>query len=130
MSWQDSRPMSPHLQIYKLPLTALLSVLHRATGAALLGALFLLVICLLALASGETNWLIMHKLLSSWLGILILIGFTFSLYYHLCNGLRHMIWDLGLSMDKQSLKTTGFIVLLASSFLTLLTWVTPYLFSS
>ncbi len=127
MSWQDSRPMSPHLQIYKLPLTALLSVLHRATGAALFVALFIMVIYLLALASGESNWLIIHNLLSSWFGLIILIGITFSLYYHLCNGIRHMIWDLGLSMDKQSLTTTGFIVLIMSLFLTFLTWVIPYI---
>lgn len=127
MPWQDQRPMSPHLQVYRLPLTALLSILHRATGAALFAALLLMVITLFTVATGEQNWLILHKLLSSWPGMIVLIGLTFSLYYHLCTGIRHMVWDMGLSMDKQSLKTTGFLVLFSSVLLTTMTWIIAYL---
>jgi len=127
MPWNDQRPMSPHLQIYRLPLTALLSVLHRATGAALFLAMLIMVLVLLALASGEQYWIIMHNILSSWFGLIILMAMTFSLYYHLCNGIRHMIWDLGLAMEKNSLKKSGLLVLFSSVFLTLITWLIAYL---
>jgi succinate dehydrogenase / fumarate reductase, cytochrome b subunit len=127
MAWQDQRPMSPHLQIYKLPLTAKLSILHRATGAALFFALFLMVMVLFALASGEQNWILMQNILSSWIGIVILIGMSFSLYYHLCNGIRHLFWDAGLFMEKQSLLKTGMFVIVSSIFLTVITWLIAYI---
>lgn len=126
MPWNDQRPMSPHLQIYRLPLTALLSVLHRATGAALFLAMLIMVLVLLALASGEQYWTVMHNILSSWFGLIVLIAMTFSLYYHLCTGIRHMIWDLGLAMEKHSLKKSGVLVLFSSVFLTLITWLIAY----
>ncbi|MBE9527011.1 MAG: succinate dehydrogenase, cytochrome b556 subunit [Proteobacteria bacterium] len=126
MPWNDQRPMSPHLQIYRLPLTALLSVLHRATGAALFLAMLIMVLVLLALASGEKYWTVMHNILSSWFGLIVLIAMTFSLYYHLCTGIRHMIWDLGLAMEKHSLKKSGVLVLFSSVFLTLITWLIAY----
>ena len=100
MAWNDQRPMSPHLQIYRLPLTALLSILHRATGAALFLAMLIMVAVLLALASGEQYWMLVQSFLSSWFGIVLLMGMTFSLYYHLCNGIRHIFWDLGFAMEK------------------------------
>ncbi len=127
MSWNDERPMSPHLQIYKLPLTALLSILHRATGAVLFLGLIIMVLALHYLATGEQHWIVIQQLLSSWLGLLILIGLTFSLYYHFCNGIRHLIWDLGALMCKQSLNKTGFTVLFLSIFLTTITWLIAYL---
>lgn len=127
MAWQDQRPMSPHLQIYKLPLTAKLSILHRMTGAALFIALFIMVIVLFALASGEQSWIYMQAILASWLGQLVLFGMTFSLYYHLCNGIRHLFWDAGLFMEKESLLKTGMIVIISSVLLTLITWLIPYI---
>lgn len=127
MPWNDQRPMSPHLQIYRLPLTALLSILHRATGAALFLAMLIMVLVLLALASGEQYWTMMQSILSSWFGLIILMVMTFSLYYHLCNGIRHMIWDLGLAMEKNSLKKSGVLVLFSSVFLSLITWIIAYL---
>ena len=127
MAWNDQRPMSPHLQVYRLPLTALLSVLHRATGAALFLAMFIMVAVLLALASGEQSWMLMQSILSHWFALLVLIGMTFSLYYHLCNGIRHMIWDMGLAMEKESLTKSGLLVLFSSVLLTLITWIIAYL---
>jgi len=127
MAWNDQRPMSPHLQIYRLPLTALLSVLHRATGAALFAGMLIMVMVLTALALGEQSWAVMHNILASWFGLLVLIGLTFSLYYHLCNGIRHMLWDIGYCLEKKSLTKTGLIVLISSLLLTLLTWLVPYL---
>ena len=123
MPWTDPRPISPHLQIYRMPITAVLSVLHRGTGAVLFLGLLLMIAVLASIASGEDNWLIMQEFLSSWLGYLILFGFTFSLYYHLCNGIRHLLWDIGKGLSVSSLHKSAIIVLLSSVILTLLTWI-------
>ena len=84
MSKNDSRPLSPHLQVYDLPVTAKLSVLHRGTGAALTAGMILLVIALVAAANGESSWNSMQAFLSSWFGYLVLFGFTVTLFYHFC----------------------------------------------
>lgn len=123
MSWDDKRPMSPHLQVYKLPLTAKLSILHRATGAALFIGLILMVWVLAAGASGATAWQSMHSFLSSWFGKLVLFGFTFSLYYHFCNGIRHLFWDIGKGLDLEDAHKSGIAVIIASIILTVLTWL-------
>lgn len=123
MSWDDKRPMSPHLQVYKLPLTAKLSILHRGTGAALFIGLILMVLVFTAGAAGATSWQTMHSFLASWLGKLILFGFTFSLYYHLCNGIRHLFWDIGKGLDLDDARRSAKVVIIASVILTLLTWL-------
>ncbi len=123
MSWDDKRPMSPHLQVYKLPLTAKLSILHRATGGVLFMGLLLMVWVLAAGASGATAWQSMHGFLSSWFGKLTLFGFTFSLYYHFCNGIRHLFWDIGKGLDLEGAHKSGIAVLAAAIILTVLTWL-------
>ena len=123
MSWDDPRPMSPHIQVYKLPITAKLSILHRGTGGALFLGLILMVAILVAAASGADSWATMHTFLSSFIGKLILFGFTFSLYYHLCNGVRHLFWDIGIGLDLHLARQSGLAVLAASVVLTLLTWL-------
>ena len=123
MSWDDKRPMSPHLQVYKLPLTAKLSILHRGTGAALFIGLILMVLVLAAAAAGAESWQSMHRFLTSWLGKLILFGFTFSLYYHLCNGIRHLFWDIGKGLDLDDARRSAKAVIIATLILTLLTWL-------
>jgi len=123
MAWNDKRPMSPHLQVYDLPVTAKLSILHRATGAALTAGLLILVFALAAAAGGEESWNSMHAILSSWFGYLVLFGFTFVLYYHFCNGIRHLIWDMGKGLDLESVKKSGQITLIATAVLSLFTWL-------
>ena len=123
MSQQDNRPLSPHLQIYDLPVTAKLSVLHRGTGAALTGGLILLVLALAFAASGAASWETMHGFLSSWFGYLVLFGFTAALYYHFCNGIRHLLWDMGKGLEKSEQKPWGTFVMAATGVLTCLTWV-------
>ncbi len=123
MPWNDKRPMSPHLQIYKLPITAKLSILHRGTGAILTIGLILLAITLASVASGESAWASMRWVLSSWFGYLVLIGFTASLYYHFCNGIRHLFWDAGKGLDLKSAEKSATIVLIATVALTVFTWV-------
>ncbi len=123
MSWDEKRPMSPHLQVYDLPLTAKLSILHRVTGAVLFAGLILMVWVLAAAAGGADSWQSMHGFLSSWIGKLILLGFTFSLYYHFCNGIRHLLWDIGKGFELKDAERNGKIVIGASVALTLLTWL-------
>lgn len=123
MSKNDSRPLSPHLGIYDLPVTAKLSILHRGTGAALSAGMILLVIALVAAANGESSWNTMQGFLSSWFGYLVLFGFTATLFYHFCNGIRHMMWDLGKGLEKHEVNKSGPIVLAATGVLTCLTWV-------
>ncbi len=123
MSWDDKRPMSPHLQVYKLPLTAKLSIVHRGTGTALFIGLILMVWVLAAAAAGEESWQSMHGFLSSWFGKLVLFGFTFSLYFHLCNGIRHLFWDMGKGLELEYAHKSGIAVIVASVILTVLTWL-------
>ena len=126
MAWTDKRPMSPHLQIYRMPITAVLSVLHRGTGAMLFLGLLLMIAVLVAAANGLESWQTMHGFLSSWFGRLILFGFTFSLYYHFCNGIRHLLWDIGKGLSVAQVHRSAWVVLGASVILTLLTWIIAY----
>ena len=123
MSKNDSRPMSPHLQIYDLPMTAKLSVLHRGTGAALSAGMILLVIALVAAANGESSWNSMQGFLSSWFGYLVLFGFTATLFYHFCNGIRHLMWDMGKGLELDEVEKSGKVVMVATAVLTCVTWV-------
>jgi succinate dehydrogenase cytochrome b subunit len=122
MPWNDERPMSPHLQIYDLPITAKLSILHRATGAVLLFGMLLIVIVLMALAMGEQSWVTIYRLLNNWFGISVLLGLTFSVYYHFCTGIRHLLWDTGKYMEKDKQVTSGLIIIATSIILTASTW--------
>jgi len=105
-----------------MPITAKLSVLHRGTGAVLFLGLILMIWVLTSAAGGIDSWQTMHSFLSSWFGKLILFGFTFSLYYHLCNGIRHLMWDVGKGLSLEEVHFSARIVLIASIILTLLTW--------
>jgi len=96
---KDARPLSPHLQIYKLPPTAMMSVLHRGTGAVLCIGTLLLVLILASAASGPDSWESTRGWVSSWFGLLVIFGFTFALYAHFCNGIRHLLWDAGHGFD-------------------------------
>lgn len=123
MASNNTRPLSPHLQIYKLPPTALMSVLHRGTGVVLsIGTLFL-VLVLASAAGGGENFVSTERLLSSWFGYLVLFGFTFALYAHFCNGIRHLIWDLGYGFDIQNATKGAIASFAAAVALTVLTWI-------
>jgi len=127
MPWTDDRPMSPHLQIYNLPMTAKISILHRATGAFLLSGMLLIVVVLTAVAMGEQSWLIIKSYIDNWLGLLFLFGLTFSVYFHLCHGIRHLIWDTGKQMEKHKMLGSGLLVIAISSILTAVTWLVAIL---
>lgn len=123
MASNNSRPLSPHLQIYKLPPTALMSVVHRGTGVVLcIGTLFL-VLVLASAAGGAENFVSTEKLLSSWFGYLVLFGFTFSLYAHFCNGIRHLLWDMGYGFEIENATKGAIASFAAAVALTILTWI-------
>ncbi len=115
-------PLSPHLQIYKLPFAALLSIAHRITGVFLTVGLVMLVYWLLAVARGGEAYASAQTCFGSALGLFFLLGASFSLNYHLCNGIRHLFWDAGYGFDMNMVDTTGKAVLIASAVLTAITW--------
>lgn len=119
----NNRPTSPHLQIYRLPLTAKMSISHRATGALLSAGLVLTVLLLMALAGGPSSWETAHDLLVSGVGQLVLFGFTLVLNYHLCNGVRHLFWDIGHGYDLEAANRSNKLVLAATLVLTALVWL-------
>lgn len=127
---QDDRPLSPHLQVYRPQFTSVLSILHRLTGIALgLGAV-LLAGWLAALAAGPKCFAAVQALLGSWLGYLVLVGFTWALCYHLCNGIRHLFWDAGMGFELATARMSGYLTALASVVLTALAWIAGILGSA
>lgn len=123
MPVNSPRPVSPHLQIYKLPLTAILSICHRASGIANSAGALLLVYVLAKAAGGPESYASAEWLLRSWFGMLVLFGFTLSLYYHFCNGIRHLFWDVGLGFDLEVANKSAKLTLVAAGVLTILTWI-------
>lgn len=120
---QIKRPLSPHLQVYRPQLTSILSITHRATGVALAGGALVLAWWLIALAAGPESYATVHAVLGSVLGQAVLFGFAFAGYYHLCNGIRHLFWDVGMGFELEQAYLSGYAVLGASAALTLLTWI-------
>ena len=113
-----ARPVSPHLQVYRWPITMALSILHRITGVALGVGSIWLVLWLYLAAKGGPAFDALRWFNSSIIGILLLIGFAFALYYHLCNGIRHLAWDAGYGFDLQTTTVTGWLVVIAAAALT------------
>jgi succinate dehydrogenase / fumarate reductase cytochrome b subunit len=120
------RPLSPHLQIYKPQISSVLSILHRATGMVLAIGLLLLAWWLIAAASGPDAFATVQDFIGSWFGRLILFGFTWALFYHLLNGIRHLGWDLLIGLDVATMTKTGWAVVIGSVVLTILTWIVAY----
>lgn len=119
---EDSRPLSPHLQIYRWQITMTLSILHRASGIVLsVGALFL-VYWLVALSHGPEEYARVRNMLASLPGQLALIGWTAALFYHLCNGIRHLFWDAGVGFEMTTVRRSGWAVVIVSAVLTILTF--------
>ncbi|MGH8627206.1 MAG: succinate dehydrogenase, cytochrome b556 subunit [Gammaproteobacteria bacterium] len=118
-----SRPLSPHLQIYKLPLAPLLSIAHRLTGVFLTLGTVVLAYWLIALASGPDAFAKATTALASWGGKIALIAWSFALFFHLFNGVRHLFWDAGYGFDLKTVDNSGVAVLLATALATITTWL-------
>ena len=120
------RPLSPHLMIYRPQLTSVLSITHRLTGVALVGGTALLTWWLVAAALGPGAFEVVQAVLGHWLGRLVLLGWTYALFYHLCNGIRHLFWDAGYGFELPTLYATGWLVMGAAAVLTLVAWIAGY----
>jgi succinate dehydrogenase / fumarate reductase cytochrome b subunit len=123
MMTKPIRPLSPHLQIYKPQLTALMSISHRLSGVFLSLSSLVLVYWLMAVVAGEPTYQQVQNLFNSWLGLVFLFGWSLALFYHLCNGIRHLSWDIGLGMDIKTVYITGSLVWVATFLLTGLAWL-------
>lgn len=117
-----NRPLSPHLQIYRLPLLALISITHRGTGIALSAGMILLAYWLIAAATGPEAFAAASAFLGSPIGTLLLFVFSLSLFYHLANGIRHLLWDAGFGFELGQAYRSGYAVIAAAILLTVLTW--------
>jgi succinate dehydrogenase / fumarate reductase, cytochrome b subunit len=119
MASNNNRPISPHLQAYKLPLTGIISITHRMTGVLLSVGLMVIVYMILATADGAASYTAMQEVISGWLIKLLYWGFIYALFFHLCHGVRHLIWDAGRSFDRKTLNCYALIELIVSVTLTL-----------
>lgn len=117
-----ARPLSPHLQVYKLPMTALMSISHRITGVALSGGFLLITAFLVAAMMGESYYNQVLALSMSLPGAIVMFLWSAALYYHLCNGVRHLIWDTVHMIDQRPANISGFVVLAVTILLTAATW--------
>lgn len=122
----NNRPLSPHLQVYKPQLTTFMSITHRATGIALAVGTLMLVCWLIAAATGESAFNEVQAFLGSIIGRLLLLGWSYALFYHMCNGLRHLFWDAGKGFEIETAYMTGRIVIGASILLTIGAWLWGY----
>jgi succinate dehydrogenase / fumarate reductase cytochrome b subunit len=120
------RPLSPHLQIYRPQLTSMLSIVHRATGVWLCAGAAMVAWFVIALAEGVGAYSQFVAFTQHWFGKLIVISFVFSTFYHLCNGIRHLVWDAGKALSIKAVNLGGWITLLASLTLTALTVLVFY----
>ena len=116
------RPLSPHLQIYRPQLTSIMSISHRATGAALGTGTLLLCLWLVALAAGDVWYSKAAKMIGHPIGIFILFGYSVALVYHALNGVRHLTWDRGIGLTIPAVYRSGQIVLLLTIVITALIW--------
>jgi succinate dehydrogenase / fumarate reductase cytochrome b subunit len=113
-----ARPLSPHVFIYRWQIGNTLSILHRATGVALALGLVALSYWLMSLAGGEEKYDAAVRVLSSPVGLLFMLGWTFSFWYHLLNGVRHLVWDAGYGFERTPRHASGWIVVVGAVILT------------
>ena len=123
---RPERPKSPHLQIYRWPVTMLTSIVHRVTGVGLGAGALLIAWWVIAAAMGPEAYATFAAAAGGWFGRLVLFGFTWALVYHLLNGVRHLVWDFGFGFEKQRAERTGTIVIALSIVLTLAVWAFAY----
>ncbi len=117
-----NRPLSPHLQVYRPQITSVLSIMHRITGVALALGTVIFTYWLASAAYGPDAFARAQWLIGSWFGWLVLFGFTFALYYHLANGIRHLFWDMGKGFELTTLRRSGLFVILFTLVMSLATW--------
>jgi|tagenome__1003787_1003787.scaffolds.fasta_scaffold19312081_1 succinate dehydrogenase / fumarate reductase cytochrome b subunit len=117
------RPLSPHVQIYRWPISMALSILHRVSGVALGVGTLLLTWWLVAAASSDAAFATAQGFIGSALGLLLLFGWSVALFFHLYSGVRHLIWDAGVGFDAPAYNITGWAVVIATGVSTVLVWL-------
>tara|TARA_R110002126_G_scaffold44807_11_gene127486 strand:- start:1388 stop:1783 length:396 start_codon:yes stop_codon:yes gene_type:complete len=122
----QSRPLSPHISIYKPIPTMVMSIIHRITGAALYFGTMLVAWWLIAAASGEAYFDYVNSIFGSILGRLVLFGYTWALIHHMLGGIRHFVWDMGKGFDKDVTTKMAWATLAGSIVLTILVWIAGY----
>lgn len=123
MTQSSERPLSPHLQVYKPQISSILSIMHRMTGVAMAKALLIVTWWLAALAAGPEYYAFFVDIAGSIVGQIVLIGLTFAAFYHLANGIRHMVWDMGYGYELDTMAKTGWTVVAFSLAMTAGTWL-------
>lgn len=118
----NQRPLSPHLQVYRPQWTSVLSILHRISGVLLSIGTVLMVAWLVALAQGEQAYQSMIAFMSSPLVLVALVGWTLALFYHLLNGIRHLLWDTGTMLELKPARASGWLVVILALVLTAIVW--------
>ncbi len=122
-----ARPLSPHLTVYRWPATMLMSILHRVTGGALYFGTLLVAWWLIAAATSEHYFDFVNWLYGTWIGRLVLFGYTWALMHHMLGGLRHLVWDTGAGLDKHTATRIAWATLAGSIVLTILIWIAGYM---
>ena len=117
------RPLSPHLSVYRWPITMTLSILHRATGVGLSLGLIVLAAWLLQAAAGPEQYQYFRATMATPIGRILLIGFTFAFFLHMGNGIRHLVWDTGSGFEIRQANASAWIVLMFTFLLTAAFWV-------
>jgi succinate dehydrogenase / fumarate reductase cytochrome b subunit len=125
----SNRPLSPHLQIYKPQLNSALSIAHRGSGIFLVIGTLLLVYWLTALSQGPESYAQAQAFFGSIFGRLILFPWVFALFYHLCNGVRHLFWDMGVGFEITTVYASGKLVVIAAAVLTVISFAMAYAMS-
>jgi succinate dehydrogenase / fumarate reductase cytochrome b subunit len=122
-----TRPLSPNIQIYRPQLTSVLSIANRITGLVLSVGAVVLVVWLIAAATGPQAYALVQGAIASWIGQIVLFGCTFAFFLHLCGGMRHLVWDAGYGFSLRSIYASGWAVVGASVALTVAAWVASLL---
>jgi succinate dehydrogenase / fumarate reductase cytochrome b subunit len=118
-----ARPLSPNIQIYRPQLTSVLSIANRLTGVVLSLYAVALVVWLIAAAAGPQAYAMLHLASQSPVGQLFLLVATYSLFLHLCGGVRHLMWDAGYGFELAAIYASGWIVVAMSAALTAAAWI-------
>lgn len=121
-----ARPRSPHLTVYRWPITMATSIVHRMTGVGLAFGGLLLACWLVALALGPDAYAKVQAFNGHFIGQVLLFGFSWALIFHLMNGVRHLAWDAGHGFENETADRTGLLAIVGSVVLTLAIWFVAY----
>lgn len=118
---RGNRPLSPHLSIYRPQLNSAMSIFHRISGLSMILAAILIVWWFLAASTSPEYYAIVDGLINSWIGTAIMVLSVMALWYHFCNGVRHLIWDLGYGMENDEVTQSGYLAFAVALILTIVT---------